>query len=113
MPAGKDKNNKVPGSGPRDNRGLRPSPALVLPGLKVLLLVAVVASALGVAFLAQQNRQLFAQAEILRREEAALDARWSRLLLERGTLTAQVNIEKEARALGMHKPLPAEVVVVR
>lgn len=83
------------------------------PVAKAVLVAAVVVSALAVSYLSQQNRQLFAQTEALRREEAALDARWSRLLLERSTLTSPARVADEAARLGMRIPRPAEVVVVR
>ena len=89
------------------------APAWLVPATRLILVVAVVISALAVAYLAQRNRQLFADVEGLRREEAALEARWSRLLLERSTLAAPSRIAGEAARLGMRKPLPAEIVVVQ
>jgi len=88
-------------------------PRWLAPAAKGLLVAAVVVSALAVSYLSQQNRQLFAQTEALRREEAALDARWSRLLLERSTLASPARVADEAARLGMRIPQPAEVVVVR
>ena len=79
----------------------------------LVLLVGVVSSALAVAFVAQTNRALFNELEAARREQASLQAEWSRLLLERGALSAHSRVERIARdKLGMRYPRPAETVVV-
>ena len=109
MPTGIDNNNKTPNT---LREVLRSGQWMLVLSRSGLVLV-VVASALGVAYLSQANRHLFREAEDLRREEAALDARWSRLLLERGTLINQARLERRAQQLGMFKPASAEVVVVR
>ena len=104
-----DKNNNTPESVGDYIRSRQWMPVLSRGGL----LLAVIFSALGVAYLAQTNRHLFSEFEMLRREEAALDAQWSRLLLERGTLVSQVQLERKAHQLQMYKPAPSEMVVVR
>jgi cell division protein FtsL len=109
MPEGIDNNNNTPIGGSENALSRQWIPALMRGGL----VLSVIGSALGVAYLSQQNRHLFTQVEGLRREESALDARWSRLLLERGTLTSQSQLEKRAGELSMYRPQPAEVVVVR
>ena len=79
-----------------------------------LLIVAVVVSALSVAYVAQLSRHLFNQLEADRRTESGMQARYSRLLLERGALASHSRIERIARQqLDMRVPKPDDIVVVK
>ena len=87
-------------------------PATQYALLACLLLI--LGSALGVVYLAQKNRLLFAELEASRKAQYQLDTRWNRLILERSTLLSPANVERVARTrLGMALPLPENVVVVR
>jgi cell division protein FtsL len=80
----------------------------------LLLIVAVVASALVVVDLRQQNRQLFAELQTLTRERDALNVEWGQLLLEQGAWSEHRRVEDTARVrLGMAMPSSEQVVIVR
>lgn len=82
--------------------------------LLLLLLLAVVVSALMVAYLAQQSRHRFTTLENLLKQQYELDAQWTQLMLEKGTLLSLSQVEQVARKrLSMRKPASDEVVVVR
>ncbi len=82
--------------------------------LIVVLLVAIVGSALSVSFVAQKNRHMFNSLELLRKENMALHARWSRLLLERSTLASNIRIESVARKqLQLRPATPHDTVVIK
>lgn len=79
-----------------------------------VMIVTVVASALSVAYVAQLSRHLFNRLEADRRAESQQQARYSRLLLERGTLASHSRIERIARQqLDMRVPKPDDIVVVK
>ena len=87
---------------------------LMGPLLLLLLLVATVASALMVAYLAQESRHRFTALENLRKQQYERDAEWTQLMLEKGTLLSLSQVEQVARRrLSMRKPASHEVVVVR
>lgn len=80
----------------------------------LLLLVAVVASALGVIYVKHQNRKLFIELEQQRKEQDQLDVDWGRLQLEQSTWATHGRIEDIARRkLNMALPNENEVVIVR
>ena len=82
--------------------------------LSLLLIGALLASALGVVYNAQHSRQLFFQLESLRQAQNELDSQWGRLTLERSTLLSHAHVEQVAsQSLGMRRPLPENIVVVR
>lgn len=90
----------------------KPLPAGSL--LMLLLFIAVLLSALAVAYSAHWNRQLLnAQyAELSERDKA--EAEWGRLILEQSTWTAHSRIEVMASGqLQMRIPEPAEVRMVK
>ena len=80
----------------------------------LLLLVAVVASAIGVIYVKHQNRKLFIELEQQRKQQDQLDVDWGRLQLEQSTWATHGRIEDIARRkLGMGLPNENEVVIVR
>ncbi|MEH6551388.1 MAG: cell division protein FtsL [Pseudomonadales bacterium] len=82
--------------------------------VSVVLVLCVVTSALAVTFVAQKNRHLFNDLEQLRRKETALEAEWTRLLLERSTLASHSRIEKMAvEELGLRSMQAKDVVIVK
>ena len=85
------------------------------PGLVGLgLICAIVYSALAVVCMAQDSRHLFTALEDLQHTEHELEAQWSRLMLEHGTLLSQNNVEVVvSERLSMSQPVPGDIVVVR
>jgi len=91
-------------------RFLRPGQVLVT----VLLLLAVVISALVVIYSTHRSRELFNEWQQQQRREWALDEDWERLLLEQGTLAAYERVSQSAeKKLDMVMPDPAAVRVVK
>ena len=82
--------------------------------IALLVLLAVVASAVGVIYVKHQNRKLFIELEQQRKEQDQLDVDWGRLQLEQSTWATHGRIENIARRkLGMGLPSENEVVIVR
>ncbi len=89
---------------------LRPNLYLLL----AVLVLADLASAIGVVHARYRHRQLFT--ELSRQEKARdeLNIEFSRLQLEQATWAESNRIDKVARdRLGMKTPEPADIVVVR
>jgi cell division protein FtsL len=82
-------------------------------GLLVLLL-AVIVSAVGVVYAKHQGRKLFVELQALGNERDAMDVEWGQLQLEQSTLTTQGQVERAAHErLGMVNLSPANMVIVR
>lgn len=82
-------------------------------GLLVLLL-AVIVSAVGVVYAKHQGRKLFVELQALGNERDAMDVEWGQLQLEQSTLTTQGQIERAAHErLGMVNLSPANMVIVK
>ncbi len=80
----------------------------------LVLLVAVVASAIGVVYARQQNRILFGDLTRLTHEQDDLNTEFGRLELEQATWAEPNRIEQVARGqLGMVTPGAADTVVVK
>jgi len=80
----------------------------------VLLLIAVMASAIGVVYARQQSRALFGELTRLTHEKDDLDTEFGRLELEQATWAEPNRIEQVARGqLGMLAPGTADTVVVK
>jgi len=80
----------------------------------VLLLVATIASALGVVYARQKHRQLFIEINQLERERDDLNIEFGRLQLEQATWAETNRIEQIATGkLGMFTPTGKDIVVVR
>jgi cell division protein FtsL len=82
-------------------------------GLLVLLL-AVIVSAVSVVYAKHQGRKLFVELQALGNERDAMDVEWGQLQLEQSTLTTQGQIERAAyERLGMVNLSPANMVIVK
>ena len=79
----------------------------------LLLLLVVVACALGVITAQHQARKLFVDLEGERAAAQKLDTEWTQLQLEQGTWATHKRVEEVAvKRLGMHAPDAATTVVV-
>ncbi|MCH2557271.1 MAG: cell division protein FtsL [Alcanivorax sp.] len=82
--------------------------------LAPLLLLLVVASALGVAYSVHEARRLTDRTQQLLSEQAELETRWGQLLLEHSTWGSYARVERLAREeLGMKLPQTDERVLIR
>jgi len=80
----------------------------------LVLILAVISSALAVANSKHQSRQLFVELQALVSERDALDIEWGRLQLEQSTLATPIRIEEIARKrLGMFVPPADEIVIIK
>ncbi len=80
----------------------------------LMLLFAVIVSAIGVVYARQQNRILFGELTRLTTQQDELNTEFGRLELEQATWAEPNRIEQIARGqLGMVSPGPAETVVVK
>jgi len=80
----------------------------------VILLGAVIASAIGVVYSIQESRELFVELTRLNTERDEFNFEFGRLQLEQATWAENNRIEQIARGrLGMVSPNPADSVVVR
>lgn len=82
--------------------------------LIAVLLVANVASAIGVIYARHRHRQLFVELSRLERSRDELNVEFGRLQLEQATVAESTRIDQIARVrLGMKFPGTNDVVVVR
>jgi len=82
--------------------------------LLLVLIVAVMASALGVVFSTNESRKLFVELQGLQKTRDELSADWGRLQLEQSTWATHGRIEQIANnKLDMVNPPPGAVVIVR
>lgn len=80
----------------------------------LLLVFIVVGSALAVVYTKHENRKLFIELQVLKKEQDKMDIEWGRLQLEQSAWATHGRVEKIARKrLGMHIPSADEVVIVR
>lgn len=81
--------------------------------LNVILIVLVLASALGLVSSQHQSRKLFSEIERLQSREQALEVEWNQLQLEQSTWAAHARVEKVARArLNMTTPDAQHILVI-
>jgi len=79
-----------------------------------MLLLAVIASSIGIVYAQHQNRKLFVELQALSNERDAMETEWGQLQLEQSTLTTQGQVENAARKrLGMITPEPGKMVIIR
>ncbi len=82
--------------------------------LVLILLAAVVLSAIGVVYVKHQTRKLFLELQGLDRGRDAMDIEWGQLQLEQSTWSTHGRVEELARTkLGMVVTEPTRVVVVK
>ncbi len=87
--------------------------SLRLP-LLAIMVVAVMMSAIAVAYSKHKSRQLFVELQGLNSERDALDIEWGRLQLEQSTLATPIRIEDIARRrLGMFVPSADEIEIIK
>ncbi len=80
----------------------------------LLLLVAVVASAIGVVYARQESRTMFVELTRLTAERDDLNFEYGRLELEQATAAEANRVEQIARSrFGMVSPQPAATVVIK
>lgn len=86
----------------------------VVAFILTILLLAVIASAIGVVYARQQSRLQFVELSRLGVERDDLNFEFGRLQLEQATWADNNRIDQVAREkLGMIAPLPAATVVIR
>ena len=79
----------------------------------LLLVLALLGSALAVVYAKYQSRQLFVGLQQLGAARDRAETEWGRLQLELGTWGAQARVERIARRqLQMHLPAADEIVVI-
>lgn len=82
--------------------------------LAVILLAAVMTSAVGVIYAKHRNRMLYVELSRLQQQRDELNTDWGRLQLEQSTWATHSRIENVARKkLGMHNVDYAEVVILK
>lgn len=80
----------------------------------LILLVAVLISALAVVSTNHRARKLITEFEREQERMRALDVEWGQLQLEQSTWATHARIEQIARdKLGMHAPRPAQLLVLQ
>ena len=80
----------------------------------ILLLLALMASAIAVVQLKHETRQRFVELQALQAQRDALNVEWGQLLLEEGAWSQHRRVEVLARTrIGMSVPDPRNVAVVR
>lgn len=90
----------------------------VMVGRRVLitagLVVGLLASSVGSVYTVHESRARFVELEALVNQRDALEAEWSRLLLEESAWSAHARIEQLAgEKYGLRIPDPAQVEVIR
>ena len=82
--------------------------------LLAVLVLANIASAIGVVYARHRHRVLFDEVTKLERERDEINIEFGRLQLEQATLAQATRVDQEARGrLGMKFPEAADIVVVR
>jgi cell division protein FtsL len=82
--------------------------------ISVILLLAVVASALGVVWTRHESRVLFVQLTALQNQRDDSNIEYGRLELEQATYAEPRRIDDEARQkLGMIEPRPQDIRLLR
>ena len=70
---------------------------MMRPAGLLILVLAVIASSIGVVYAKHQGRKLFVELQLLGSERDDMDIEWGQLQLEQGTLTTQGQVESAAR----------------
>jgi cell division protein FtsL len=82
--------------------------------LAVMLIAAVMSSAIAVIYAKHRNRMLFVELTRLQQQRDELNTDWGRLQLEQSTWATHSRIENVARKkLGMHNVDYGEVVILK
>jgi len=84
------------------------------PATGFLLVLAIIASSIGVVYAKHEGRKQFVELQALGYEKDRMDVEWGQLQLEQSTLTTQGQIEHAARSrLGMISPAPDQMVILK
>jgi cell division protein FtsL len=87
---------------------------MMRPAGLLILVLAVIASSIGVVYAKHQGRKLFVELQHLGSERDDMDIEWGQLQLEQGTLTTQGQVESAARErLGMVNLSHTNTVIVK
>jgi cell division protein FtsL len=82
--------------------------------LNVLLLIVVIACALGLVTSQHKARKLFVDLQYEKERAQQMDVEWGKLQLEQSTLAMPTRVEKLARQqLQMHLPTSDQIHIVR
>jgi cell division protein FtsL len=82
--------------------------------ISLIVLAAVIGSALGVVYARHESRRQAVRLDELENQRDELIAEWSRLQLEQAFLADAGQVESKAReALGMQSPQSIQILVVR
>ena len=82
--------------------------------LLVVLVLAVLASAIGVIYAKHEGRKQFVQLQVLEKQRDQMNVEWGQLQLEQGTWATHSRVERVARKrLGMQMPDAESVVIIR
>jgi cell division protein FtsL len=80
----------------------------------VLLVLAVIASSIGIVYARHEGRKQFVALQSFVSEKDRMDVEWGQLQLEQSTLTTQGRVEYAARSrLGMISPSPEQMVILK
>lgn len=80
----------------------------------VILLFAVIASAIGVVYTKHINRKYYVELQKLQRIQYQRNVEWGQWQLERSTFATSSEIERSARErLGMKQPEKSELEIIR
>ena len=83
-------------------------------GVTIILLLAIVASAIGVVYTKHINRKHYSELQKLHLIRDEMDVEWGQWQLERSTFATSSEIERSARErLGMKQPKRSELEVIR
>ena len=78
-----------------------------------LVVLATLASALGVVYAKHENRKLFIELQALQAERDAMNVEWGQLQLEQSTQATHARVDAEARGrLEMQSPDPKAIVII-
>ena len=84
------------------------------PVTVLVVLLAVVATSVGIVYSKHKGRELFVDLQRLGNERDSMDVDWGRLQLEQSTLTTQGQVERAARdKLGMVTLSAGNMVIVK
>ncbi len=87
---------------------------MILRIVNIGLLIAIVASAIGVVYAKHTNRMLYVELRELQNERDNLNVDWGRLQLEQSTWATHGRVETVARKkLNMHNLNFSEVVIIK
>jgi cell division protein FtsL len=81
--------------------------------LLMVLISAVIASAISVVYAKYSSRKHFIELEQVRKQRDMEDMIWSKLQLEISTQATQNRVTRLAKKLDMHSPNSNEVIVVK